>query len=163
MSNALVNSMVRGFGFTLGKAAANKTMSSFTPKEDNQKINWENEGWVEGDVDVVFDHKKKGDPYQGVGLLFSIVFCLIPYVGILTCLSYIPYTFFKKFRVHWFEFQTRKFTYDDKRFKNGTREEYRLVRLNTKSEEDLTVNYKKMRLIWLSLLILSVIMVNLTK
>lgn len=163
MSNVLTNSIVRGFGWTIGKAAANKTMDSFKAKEDNQKINWENEGWVEGDVEVEFDHKRKSDPYQGGGLFFTIVLCLIPYIGILTCLTYIPYTFFRNFKMNWFEFQTKKFVYDDRRFKNGMREEYRLVKVHTRSEDDSTVNYTKMRIIWLSLTILSIVMINIVK
>jgi hypothetical protein len=163
MGNTLTNSIVRGFGFTIGKRAANSAIDSFKPKEDNQKINWENVGWVEGDTDVEFDHKRKGDPYQGLGLFITTIFCLIPYIGIITCLSYIPYTFFKKFKTHYFDFEKRKFVYQDGRYKNGIREEFRLVRVHTESIDDTTVNYKKMRILWFGFFILSIIMINLVK
>lgn len=159
--STLTNSMVRGFGFTLGKAAANKTLNSFSSKQDDQKIVWENQGWEDGDVDVLFEHTKKNDPYRGVTLFFTIILCLIPYVGVITCLFLIKHTFFKKFKVFYFQFNNNTFTYSDKRFKNGKREEERLVREVTKVDEDPTVNYIKMRLIWLGLFILNIIMINL--
>ena len=155
--------MVRGFGWTIGKAAANGALKSLNKQNKNQEINWSSEGYTENDDYVTFDHSKKTDSYYGFTLVCFIIFSFIPYLGMLFILMGIPQTFFKKFYTHWFVMKWKTYQYSDRRFTDGIREERKLEPEHVESDLDLSVNYQRMRIIWFILFILQIYMINITK
>ena len=163
--STLTNSIVRGFGFTIGRRAATSLLDT-PPKIKNLPDNnmcWSHEGYVEGDPHCVFEHRKKTDIYRGVNLLFLIITSSIPYLGTLIMLSYIRYTFFKKFQINWYILKWKTFQFSDRRYSSGIREEKRLLPEWERSEYDMTVNYTKMKVIWFILFFWSIVVVNLIK
>jgi hypothetical protein len=117
---SLGSSIVRGFGFTLGRKAANVAIdyTSQSPQKSSQIDCWSHNGYQEGDVEIFYDYdylRKQIKWYQWV--LF-----VIPIVGLLKSLSYFYNVFLKKNMVKYYDMKWETFTVSDGRTKSGIRE-----------------------------------------
>lgn len=127
----LTSSIVRGFGFTLGRMGAQAAVQSIVKeptknpyKSANAYYCYTEQGYEEGDYDIKFDYNRRS--YQGVGnwILISlgmVVWVAIPYVNIFLWLITLL-SFSKTQYLHFYKMEYKTFRISDRRYKDGYRE-----------------------------------------
>lgn len=120
MSN-LTSSIVKGFGFTLGRAAAT---SIITPSKEvinkSTEIDcWSHKGYEENDVEISYDFNyfnKFIKWYTWVAILF------VPYLTIFYTVKYFYNVFIKTNKIYYYDMKWKSFKVSDGRTKSGIRE-----------------------------------------
>jgi hypothetical protein len=134
MSN-LTSSIVRGFGFTLGRAAATSvlTPSKQIVNQNPKEIEcWSHKGYEEGDVESIeeYDYIKK--TIKWYEWLFILLF---PVFNCIKTFKYFYYVFIKKNHVSFYDMEWNTYTISDNRTKTGTREIKKLIPVLSKVSE----------------------------
>ena len=117
----LNSSIVKGFGFTLGRTAANALVSS----TQTQKVSKSNEiecfshlGYQEGDVEISYEY----DYYKKQIKWYAWVIFLFPIVNLFKSIPYFYNVFIKKNKVYFYDMKWVTFQVSDARMKSGIRE-----------------------------------------
>ena len=126
----LVNSMVRGFGFTLGRKAADVVTSSkktqpvnSTPTNVKDLECWSHKGYEEDDVKFVEEVVWTRYGVKWYGWLITF----IPIIGLFPALTRFYKTFIKKSKIYFYDFKWETFTISDGRTTTGVREIKKLL------------------------------------
>ena len=125
--SSLTSSIVRGFGFTIGKSAANSLLSGSSSnkggiKKSNDLHCWSHEGFEEGDVDITYSRDFKKDEVSWFLFPFALVISAIPFLGLLMNGIFMYRVFIKKHYMYFWEFKWNEHTISDRRTKEGTRD-----------------------------------------
>lgn len=124
MSN-LTSSIVRGFGFTIGRKVAN---SLIEPSAKNQvyKSNevdcWSHKGYEENDVEITYDYNY----YKKQIKWYGWVMFLIPILNLFKSIPYFYNVFIKKNMVYYYDMKWVTFKISDGRVKGGIKEVQKL-------------------------------------
>lgn len=120
MSN-LISSIVRGFGFTLGRTAANSLINS-TQVQKVHKFKeidcWSHNGYQEDDVEsiVEYDYLKKQIKW------YSWIIYFIPIINLFKSIPYFYNVFIKKNKIYYYDMKWESFQVSDGRVKGGIKE-----------------------------------------
>jgi hypothetical protein len=124
MSN-LTSSIVKGFGFTLGRKAANSLIES-TSKNQVYKSSeidcWSHKGYEENDVEISYDYNY----YQKQMKWYSWILFLVPIVNLYKSIPYFYNVFIKKNKVYYYDMKWVSFKISDGRVKGGIKEVQKL-------------------------------------
>lgn len=120
MSN-LTSSIVKGFGFTLGRKVANvlTDSSNYQKIQKSSEIDcWSHKGYQENDVEstVEYDYLKKQIKW------YSWIIYLIPIVNLFKSLPYFYNVFIKKNKIFYYDMKWETFQVSDGRVKGGIKE-----------------------------------------
>ena len=153
MSN-LTSSIVRGFGFSLGRAAANSLLQPSQSKEivldtvsDIECMS--HKGYEENDVEILNDIRWKKQFIRWWAWPFVAI---IPIINIIMALIYCYKVFIKTYNLHFYDLKWNTYKVSDGRTKSGFREVKKLEMEYNKSEIDLPYTRNKIEAI-VSLLI----------
>lgn len=116
----MLNSIVRGFGLTLGRAAAT---SLITPKREviqkSTEIEcWSHRGYVENDVEILYDYNY----YSKQIKWYTWVVFIIPILNLFKSIPYFYNVFIKKNNVYYYDMKWVSFKVSDGRVKGGVKE-----------------------------------------
>jgi hypothetical protein len=126
MSN-LTSSIVRGFGFTLGRAAATSVLTSskqLVNDDPKDIVCLSHKGYEEGDVKSIteYDYLKKTIKwYEWLFILF------IPLLNCILSFKYFYNVFIKKNHVYFYDMVWKTYTVSDGRTKSGVKEIKKLI------------------------------------
>jgi MFS-type transporter involved in bile tolerance (Atg22 family) len=125
MSN-LTSSIVRGFGFTLGRAAATSVLTpSKQVVNDPKEIEcWSHRGYEEGDVETITEYEYTRKYIKWYEWLFILS---MPIFNCILTFRYFYYVFMKKNHVYFYDMVWNTYTVSDGRTKTGTREIKKLI------------------------------------
>jgi hypothetical protein len=153
MSN-LTSSIVRGFGFSLGRAAANSLLQPSHSKEivldtvsDIKCMS--HKGYEENDVEILYDIRWRK---QFIRWWAWIFFTIVPITNIIMSLIYCYKVFIRTYNIHFYELKWNTYKVSDGRTKSGFREVKKLGMEYCKSEIDSPCTRNKIEAI-VSLLI----------
>jgi len=143
----LTNSIVRGFGFTLGRMGAQAAVQTLTKKPKKNYYSgvdpyycYTNLGFEENDIDIKFDYNQRS--YRGffnwvLIILGAMVWILIPYLNIFIWVLSLR-SFSKNHYMHFYKMVYKTFKITDRRYKEGYREVVSLKPEYTESRIDST-------------------------
>jgi hypothetical protein len=120
MSN-LTSSIVRGFGFTLGRKAANSLIESSSNNQVYKSTEldcWSHRGYEENDVEILYDY----DYYKKQIKWYSWIIFLIPILNLFKSIPYFYNVFIKTNRVRYYDMKWVTFKVSDGRVKGGVKE-----------------------------------------
>lgn len=112
--NNLFSSIIRGFGNTLGRKAANSITST-----NNESDCYSHRGYEEGDVYAKMDYNYDKERVKWYTWLF---FIWIPFLNLFIAIPYFYNIFIKKNYIHWYEMKWNTLKVSDNRFKSGIKE-----------------------------------------
>jgi hypothetical protein len=120
MSN-LTSSIVKGFGFTLGRKAANSLIDS-SSKNQVYKYSeidcWSHKGYEENDVEILYDY----DYLRKQIKWYAWIMFLIPIVNLFKSIPYFYNVFIKKNKIYYYDMKWESFKISDGRVKGGIKE-----------------------------------------
>jgi hypothetical protein len=124
MSN-LTSSIVKGFGLTLGRAAATSLISP--AREAVQKSTeiecWSHRGYQENDVEILYDY----DYYKKQIKWYAWIIFLIPILNLFKSVPYFYNVFIKKNKIYFYDMKWTTFKVSDGRVKGGIKEVQKLT------------------------------------
>ena len=127
MANTLLNSMVKGFGFTLGRRAADSFINESSVKRNPTNVKdlecWSHKGYSEGDVELVEEVTWSNYNVKWYGWLISI----IPIIGLIPAFIRFHKTFIKKSKIYFYDLKWETFKVSDGRTTTGVREIKKLL------------------------------------
>ena len=124
MSN-LISSIVRGFGFTLGKTAANAVIDSTKSQKvykSNEVDCWSHQGYQENDVEILYEY----DYYTKQLKWYTWIVFLIPILNLFKSIPYFFNVYLKKNKVYYYDMKWETFKVSDGRVKGGVKEVQKL-------------------------------------
>ena len=120
--STLTSSIVRGFGFTVGKTAANALLQP-KPVPVNKTATgtgcYSHLGYQEGDVEITYDKNWKKSYVGFFGWLFYLLF---PFLNVWVAFIKLISTFSPNTYMHFYEMKWNQYQVSDARFKSGIRE-----------------------------------------
>lgn len=132
MSN-LTSSIVKGFGFTLGRKAANSLLEGPSREKVSKSSEidcWSHRGYQENDVEILYDY----DYYKKQIKWYSWILFLIPVINLFKSIPYFYNVFIKKNKVYFYDMKWTFFKVSDGRVKGGIKEIQKLQPELSKSE-----------------------------
>ena len=124
MSN-LTSSIVRGFGFTLGRKAATSLINSSSKNQvyKSSEIDcWSHKGYEENDVEISYDY----DYLRKQIKWYAWIIFLIPIVNLFKSIPYFYNVFIKKNKIYYYDMKWESFKISDGRVKGGIKEVQKL-------------------------------------
>jgi hypothetical protein len=118
----LASSIVNGFGFTLGRAAATSvlTPSKQTSSNNSKDIEcWSHRGYEEGDVEFICEYEYLN---KFIKWYMYPVILFLPYFSIFYILKYFFNVFIIKNKITYYEMKWNTYKVSDARTKSGFRE-----------------------------------------
>lgn len=120
MSN-LTSSIVKGFGFTLGRKAANSLIEPSSNKQVYKSTEidcWSHKGYEENDVEILYDYNY----YKKQIMWYSWIMFLIPILNLFKSIPYFYNVFIKKNKIYYYDMKWTTFKVSDGRVKGGIKE-----------------------------------------
>jgi hypothetical protein len=120
MSN-LTSSIVRGFGFTIGRSAANTLLSAPKNKEVQKSTEiecWSHKGYEENDVEIIYQYDYHGKKLKW----YSWLIFLIPLLNLFKSIPYFYNVFIKKNKMYFYDMKWTTYKVSDGRVKGGIKE-----------------------------------------
>lgn len=129
----LSNSIIRGFGSTIGRHAANSILTPKYIASPRQIDCYSHEGYQEGDVEIAFDIKWRHNKIKFIGWLGYIIF---PVLNLPFAINRAYMVFVKKYNMHFYNLEWQERTISDARYKTGLRQLKELKPIYDKSAHD---------------------------
>ena len=120
MSN-LTSSIVRGFGFTLGRKAANSLIDSSSKNQvykSNEIDCWSHQGYEENDVEISYDYNYYAKQLKW----YSWIMFIIPIYNLFKSVPYFYNVFLKENKIYYYDMKWTTFKVSDGRVKGGIKE-----------------------------------------
>jgi hypothetical protein len=157
----MLKSIVRGFGFTVGRRAADSMIDNLNQKNSprtsstsvKDKTCMSHLGYEENDVEIMYDikwNKEYVKWYEWPLYLF------IPVIPVFYALSRAYKTFVKKYQLHFYDMKWNTYTISDNRAKSGTREIKKLEPVFDKSAPNTPYTRNKIEAILALILVIPI-------